>query len=251
MPWHKSNHQNEALMRRLMPLIDLTSLNANDTEATLVLLFEKAQNQYGHVASVCVMPDFVRLARIQFQNKPVRVGTVVNFPHGLSSIDTVLIEINDAIEKGAQEIDMVFPYTDYLSGDRASSITFVKACKASCGHQAILKVILETGVLKEKAFIESVSVDAIMAGADFIKTSTGKMGVGATMDAAEVMLSVIKRLTPNIKRTIGFKVSGGIREIKDATAYVELADKIMGQNWVGPGTFRIGASQLVDRLLEG
>jgi deoxyribose-phosphate aldolase len=241
---------NAALARRLMSLVDLTSLNDTDTEASLPALFEKAQNALGHVASVCVLPRFAGLAKAAFTGTPVRVCTVANFPAGTASVESVLRDINAALEAGADEIDVVFPYTRYLTGDHTAAHDFVETCKAACGEQAILKAILETGALGAAAVIEEASAVVIDAGADFIKTSTGKIAVGATPTAATAMLTVIQQTLTQTGRQVGFKASGGIREVKDAARYLVLADEVLGKAHVTPATFRIGASLLVDRLLE-
>lgn len=238
-----------ALMQRLFSLVDLTSLNETDTESSIAVFCEKAQTSFGHVAAVCVYPQFVRQVVSQFAGTPVKVATVVNFPEGTASLESVLIEINDALLDGAQEIDVVFPYPRYLAGERRYAQTFVSSCKAACGNDAILKVILETGALGDLAIIADASYEALAAGADFIKTSTGKISTGATLEAAATMLLVIKHATPQLKHCVGLKVSGGIREIQQAAHYVELADRIMGREWVTAETFRIGASKLVDEMV--
>jgi deoxyribose-phosphate aldolase len=239
-----------ALMQRLMGLVDLTSLNDDDSEASMLQLFEKSRNNLGHVAAVCVNPAFVSLAVTEFAGSPIKVATVANFPDGAATLESVLIEINRALEDGAQEIDVVFPYQRYLAGERQFAQSFVGGCRAACGDHMTLKVILETGALMDPAIIADASYDALSAGADFIKTSTGKIPEGASLDAAATMLLVIKHMSTQLKHRIGFKVSGGIRDIQQAAQYVELADRIMGKEWVAPTTFRIGASKLVDQMLN-
>ncbi len=238
------------LMQRILGLIDLTSLNNNDTEAGIAAFCEKAQLMFGHVAAVCVYPRFVRLVAAQFANTPVKTATVVNFPEGDASLETVLLEIGAALEDGAEEIDVVFPYARYLGGDDEYARSFIEACKAACGEKVKLKVILETGMLVDLNMIASASHVALISGADFIKTSTGKVEQGATLEAAAAMLFVIRELQPRLQRTIGIKISGGVRDIEQAAMYVELADHIMGRDWVNATTFRIGASKLVDEMIK-
>lgn len=235
--------------RRLYGMVDLTSLNETDTEASIASFGEKAISPLGHVAAVCVYPDFVRQMAAQFADSPVRVATVVNFPEGNDSLETVLVQIGRAIQDGANEIDVVFPYMRYLAGEQHYCQSFITACKAACGESVHLKVILETGALLGPAMIADVSFDALSAGADFIKTSTGKIPEGATLEAAATMLLVIRHVEQQLGRRLGLKVSGGIRSIQQAASYVMLADQIMGKSWVTPETFRIGASKLVDELL--
>lgn len=239
---------NTALVQKLYHLVDLTSLNENDTESSVADFFNDAINPFGHVAAVCVSLRFVRMAATQFADTAVKVATVANFPSGDASIEEVLIEIGRALEDGAQEIDVVFPYQRYLAGERHYAHTFIETCKSACGEHVALKVILETGALKDLAIIAEASFDALMAGADFIKTSTGKIEQGATLEAAATMLLTIKKVQPQLQRTIGLKISGGIRDVATAAQYLELADSIMGMNWASPKTFRIGASRLVQEI---
>lgn len=237
-----------ALKRRIYSLLDLTSLNDNDTESSVSFLCEKAQTPLGHVAAVCVYPRFVPLVAATFAGTSVKVATVANFPGGSESLENVLAEINQSLRAGAQEIDVVFPYERYLAGETKYAHQFVSVCKAACGDHVKLKVILETGALNDLAIIADASYEVLAAGADFIKTSTGKISEGATLEAAATMLLVLKHVESQVKRHLGFKAAGGIRTIEQAAQYIELADRIMGRAWVTPDTFRIGASKLVNEL---
>lgn len=238
------------LITRILSLVDLTSLNENDTPADIGQLCEQAQTDYGHVAAVCVYPKFVSLVATQLAGTPVKVATVVNFPDGNTPIEQVLIEINDALEDGAQEIDLVLPYKQYVSGDRHYALQFVETCKAACGDQATLKVILETGLLGKAACIADACYEVFAAGADFVKTSTGKVPEGATLEAAATLLLVIRNIQPRLQRNLGLKVAGGIKTLQDAAQYVALADMIMGKGWVMPATFRIGSSKIVPEIMQ-
>ncbi len=151
--------------------------------------------------------------------------------------------------RGADEIDLVLPYRDYLEGNKATAITLIKSAKHACGNKC-LKVILETGELKDNTMIANASSDCLAAGADFLKTSTGKIATGATLEAAATMLQAIRAYQATNTRTIGFKASGGIRTVKGAIEYIALANLIMGSDWVKSQTFRIGASSLLDALLK-
>ena len=230
----------------LVELIDLTSLNETDTAETISALCQKAVTPLGHVAAVCFYPRFVKLAKEKLANTPVKIATVANFPHGNESLENVLALIRSAIKDGADEIDVVFPYPFFLQGNKEEAYEFIRQCKAECTDAILLKVILETGALVEAALIAEVSYNVSNAGADFLKTSTGKIAVGATLDAARVMLETIKK----IPRPIGIKISGGVRTIEQALQYIALAEDIMGPGWVSPKHFRIGASQLLDQLLQ-
>lgn len=253
MEWSKAIHEytesltaitpSPAICQRIVSFIDFTTLNESDTTESVAAFFEKAKTDYGHVAAVCVFPQFVRLAATQFDKSPIKVATVANFPSGNHKLESVLIEIGSALEDGAQEIDVVFPYERYLAGEQHYAHTFVESCKAVCGEKVLLKVILETGALSDPAIIADACFDVLAAGADFVKTSTGKIAEGATLDAAATMLLVIRHMLPQLKRKAGFKVSGGIRTLEQAAQYVQLADNILGRDYVTPATFRIGTSR--------
>lgn len=240
---------NEEVLQKITTLLDLTSLNETDTEASIAALLEKARTNYGSVAGVCVYPKFIRLVAAEFAGTNIKAITVANFPEGQTALEDVLLEIGVALENGAQEIDIVFPYRQYLAGDKNYGHSFVTACKAACGSKT-LKIILETGAMNDLAVIADAAKVVLMAGADFVKTSTGKFSIGATIDAAAVILLVIKELQPQFKHPIGLKVAGGLTGIGNAAQYIELADRIMGKAWVKPNTFRIGSSKLIDAILS-
>lgn len=239
----------EVLVKKLVSVIDLTSLQPTDTEESIASLCAKATLPMGHVAAICVYPKFVAQVIDQFSGTPIKVATVANFPAGTASLDSVLEDIKRSIAAGATEIDVVFPYVRYFSGDKQYARSLIQACRAACGPDITLKVILESGSFSDLATLTSASEDAIKAGADFIKTSTGKVKVGATMEAAGTMLHVIQKMQPILKRQIGLKVSGGIQTIAEAVQYMNLAAKIVGQDWVDKTTFRIGTSKLVDDIM--
>lgn len=238
------------LAQRVLSVMDLTSLNDADTEADIAALCEKARSPLGHVAAVCVHPAFVRLVAAEFAGTPIKAATVANFPAGSASLESVLLEIGAALQQGAEEVDVVFPYDRYLAGEQQYARHFVEACKAACGDNVILKVILETGALVDPAIIADASYDALVSGADFIKTSTGKTTTGATPEAVTTMLLVIRHVLPQLKRNAGIKISGGVKDIAQAATYLQLADKVMGRDWVTASTFRIGASKLLDEILR-
>ena len=234
------------LARRLLAVLDLTSLNDNDDKAGIERLCARAVTPFGQVAAICIRPRFVGLCKERLAGSGVRVATVANFPHGEGDPEAVLLEIRQAIAASADEVDLVFPYRNWLAGERDQAQALVSACKRVCGAKVLLKVILETGELATPPHIAEASRDAIAAGADFLKTSTGKTAVGATLAAATVMLAAIKESG----KAVGFKAAGGICTLADALPYLELAEGIMGSGWAVPATFRIGASALLDDLLE-
>ncbi len=229
-------------------LLDLTSLSGSEEASDIEALCRNAQTPVGETAAVCVYPKFVSVAKealSQANAQSVKVATVSNFPDGNDDIDTAIAEINAAIQNGADEVDTVLPYKTLLADDEETVKRYLAACRGTCGSNVALKVILETGKLKTPDRIEQASRLAILAGADFIKTSTGKTPAGATLAAARIMLLIIKYYGGNC----GLKVSGGIRTPKDAESYLKLAESIMGSDFLVPEKFRIGASSILKPLL--
>ena len=238
----ESGHEPAA---RALALLDLTNLDDECTAGDIDALCARAVSRFGPVAAVCLWPAFVSQARQKLAGSGVRIATVVNFPHGGTDTEAVLEQALEAVADGADEIDLVMPYSAFLDGDEAVADDQIRRLKAALGTRARLKVILETGELKDAGRIAAASRLAIDAGADFIKTSTGKVSVNATPEAAEIMLTAIHEAG----RPVGFKPAGGIRTLADANLYLGLADRILGPDWVTPETFRFGASGLLNALL--
>ncbi|WP_282608085.1 deoxyribose-phosphate aldolase [Pelagibius sp. Alg239-R121] len=231
--------------QKALTLLDLTSLNDGDSEADVTELCKRAVSDFGHTAAVCVWPQFVPHAKKLLSGSGVAVAAVANFPAGATDVGRAVEETAAIVADGGDEVDVVMPYNAWLAGDRALARELITACKAACGDSALLKVILETGRLETAENISAASLDAIEAGADFIKTSTGKVEISATLPAAEAMLNAIKETGG----TTGFKAAGGIRSTSDAADYLALSDKILGTGWAAPGNFRFGASGLLNDLL--
>ncbi|MEQ4541599.1 MAG: deoxyribose-phosphate aldolase [Billgrantia sp.] len=235
--------------RQALALMDLTSLNDDDNDTVIRELCARANTPVGHPAAVCVYPAFVQSARAALDEQglagKVKVATVTNFPHGEADVERAAAETRAAIAAGADEVDVVFPYRALMAGDAEVGRELVEACKRECGD-AVLKVILETGELKEAGLIDRAGMLAIDGGADFLKTSTGKVAVNATLDAAKILLTAIKASG----RDVGFKAAGGVRTAEDAAAYLQLAERVMGAEWITPAHFRFGASGLLGSLLE-
>lgn len=232
------------IAKRGLESLDLTSLNDTDTEQTIIDLCAKSHGGFGHTAAVCVWPRFVALAKKELAGTPVRIATVVNFPHGSTDVEATVAETTQAIKDGADEIDVVLPYKAFMSGDKAAAKALLTATRAACGDKT-MKVIIESGVLAHADLIAEASKLSIECGADFIKTSTGKTSVSATPEAANVMLEVIR----DSGKPVGFKASGGVKTTAQAGEYMALADKIMGPEWISLMTFRFGASGLRDALI--
>ena len=231
------------IARRALALLDLTDLSETADDAATRQLCRKAIGGPVPVAAVCIWPRFVRTAREALGAGGVRIATVVNFPAGGDDPVAVLADTEEAIAAGADEIDLVLPWRRFLAGDSAIAAEMVAETRARCGG-TLLKVILETGEYPDTDAIRRAADLAIAAGADFIKTSTGKTARSATPEAARIMLEAIR----DCPRPVGLKPSGGIRTLADAKTYLTLADEIMGPAWATPTTFRFGASGLYDVL---
>lgn len=215
--------------QRALQLMDLTTLNDNDTDASVIALCHQAKSPAGNTAAVCVYPRFVPIARKTLRDlgaSEIKIATVTNFPHGNDDIDIAVIETKAAVAYGADEVDVVFPYRALMAGNQEIGFELVKACKAACGDDVMLKVIIESGELKTPELIRAASEIAIAAGADFIKTSTGKVAVNATPEAAKIMLEVIKEKNP----AVGFKAAGGVKNAEQAADYLALAESVLGEN---------------------
>lgn len=236
------------IKKRIVGLMDLTSLGEEDTKETILALCQRAETPLGPVAAVCVYPQFVSQARAVLSDSTIKIATVANFPKGEDALAKVVSDVIRAIENGANEIDVVMPYQRYMKGDRTATKEMVSACKKACDSNVTLKVILETGALAHLETIMAASIDVIDAGADFIKTSTGKINTGATTFAARAMLTAIKNAEEKLGHCAGLKVAGGIRTQEEAMKYLALADEIMGPDWASVDTFRIGASSLLEAL---
>lgn len=230
---------------RALALLDLTDLSDQASEAGTLQLCARAVATPGPVAAICIWPRFVGVARQTLRDSPVQIATVVNFPAGGSKCSLVAGDIAEALSDGADEIDLVLPWRAFLDGDSEIAREMVSAAKDQCGDK-LLKVILETGEYPDLGRVKAAAELAVAAGADFIKTSTGKTAHSASLEAVETMLGVIKAA----KRPVGIKPSGGIKTLADANAYLALADQAMGPGWAKPATFRFGASGLHQVLVD-
>lgn len=227
---------NKAMAQFIFPLLDLTRLEDDKDDKAVAALCQEAEG----VAAVCVYSRFIPTAKKILNHSSVKIATVCNFPSGSESLQKVIAEINTAKELGAHEIDLVFPYEAFLEGKLDFVANFLNHSRDACGTHT-LKVILETGALPDIDNIIQASEMALECGADFLKTSTGKIPVGATLEAAAAMLFTIKKQNPKA----GFKASGGVKTVAAASQYIALAQHIMGENWITPETFRFGASSLL------
>lgn len=238
---------NRQIAALALSLLDLTDLTDDCTPEAIEKLCASARTSHGHTAAICIWPRFVAQARaILGPNSAVKIATVVNFPSGDLPVETVVAETRHAIADGADEIDLVIPYRAFKAGDEQAVRTMISAVRQACPAPLLLKTILETGELRDRGLIRSASHVAIQEGADFIKTSTGKVAVNATLEAADIMLTCIRESG----RKVGFKPAGGVRTVGDARMYLNLAATIHSPDWPMPSTFRFGASGLLGDILS-
>jgi deoxyribose-phosphate aldolase len=233
-----------AVARRALPLVDLTDLSETCSAADVEQLCQRSTGRYGSTAAVCIWPRFVPLAADIVRGSGVRVATVVNFPLGGTDVGATVAETVQAVADGADEIDLVLPYASFLAGYTAVAVSMVQAVRMATPSPMKLKVILESGEYPDLDHVSAAAKLAIDHGADFVKTSTGKSRVSATMAASVAIVEQIRRSG----RPVGIKVAGGVRTLEQAGRYLAIADEMMGEGWVGPTTFRFGASGLLDAL---
>lgn len=236
-------------LKLIANLIDLTTLNSTDTDEKVIQLCQKALTCKTQVAAICVYPRFISTARTQLADSPIQLASVATgFPHGQIPLDLKVKEVEFAVQTGATEIDMVLSRGDFLSGRYDQVSDEIKKIKEACG-KSHLKVILETGELESLDNIRKASDLAIQSGADFIKTSTGKSAISATLPAVLVMLESIKDHYQKTGKQVGIKPSGGIRTPEQALSYLALTENVLGPEWLCPELFRFGASSLLDEVL--
>ena len=236
--------------------IDLTTLNTTDTQARVegfaakVNGFKAKYSQYPLPAAICVYSNWGGTVKKALKEKDVKVAVVAGgFPHSQTFLDVKLMECRMAVEAGADEVDIVMPLNLFMADDYAGTAKEIAAIKEVIGEKH-LKVILETGAIASSEKIHEASMLAMEAGADFIKTSTGKQEPGATPAAAIVMCNSIKEYYKKTGRKVGFKPAGGISPVKDALCYLAIVDTILVKEWLTPELFRIGASRLANNLLS-
>jgi deoxyribose-phosphate aldolase len=243
------------LLRQIYGLIDLTTLSEQDNAVNVSLLCSKVNQQaelfpsIPPVAAICVYPELVAVVKDKLDNPLISVAAVGGgFPASQTFTNIKVMEIEQAIEQGAEEIDIVMPVGKFLMDDVDYVDYEIQVIKQRMGP-VHLKVILETGSLKELSLIRKASLLAIGAGADFIKTSTGKISPGATPEAMIVMCTAIKDYYNRTGRKIGVKPAGGISDTHTALLYYHIVKEILGKEWLNPERFRIGASRLANRIL--
>ena len=237
--------------------MDLTTLRPEDTRSSVSALVEKVTRlraeypSYPLPASICVYPNFASVVKEQRVSPELHVTCVAGcFPSSQSFLEVKLREVQMAIETGADQIDIVLALNAFLDGKEEEAAEEIRAIRKVCSDSVVLKVILETGVLKTPELIRKASFLAMQAGADFIKTSTGKVPVNATPEAAEVMCEAIRDFYNQTGRKVGFKAAGGISTAEDALLYYNIGLRVLGEEWLNSKYFRFGVSRVGNALMS-
>lgn len=249
-------NRTDEVKKFLFHCIDLTTLNTTDSDES-VMNFVKGVNRLDeeypdlkNVAAICVYPNFAEVVKDTLEVEDVKIACVAGgFPSSQTFTEIKVAEAAMALMDGAEEIDIVMNVGKFLSEDYENLCDEIQELKETCKEHT-LKVILETGALKTASNIKRAAILAMYAGADFIKTSTGKLQPGATLEAAYVMCQAIKEYHKQTGNKIGFKPAGGINSIDDAINYYTLVKEILGEEWLNNGLFRLGTSRLANQLLS-
>jgi deoxyribose-phosphate aldolase len=253
------SNETPAVWTLCLSAVDLTSLSVTDTEDSITELAGRVARfgiEFGHLphpASLCVYPLFVDVAGLALGSSPVAITSVAGgFPSSQTFIEVKMLEAAMAVESGADEIDVVIQVGDMLSGEYDRMASSLQLLRDEVGEEVLLKVIVEAAALGTPQLLRDASLLSMMAGADFIKTSTGKFDAAAgisTPEAAVVMCRAIRDFYEKTGRQVGFKVAGGVRTPEDAALYYTIVEDILGPDWLTPQLFRIGASALANNLL--
>ncbi len=246
----------EAVKKLLLNCIDLTTLSTNDSDESVMRFtervnkFEETYPDLKNVAAICVYPNFAEVVKDTLEVEGVNIACVsAGFPSSQTFIEIKVAETAMAIMEGANEIDIVISVGKFLSGDYETMCDEIQEIKDTCGENH-LKVILETGALGTAENIKKASLLSIYAGADFIKTSTGKQQPAATPEAAYVMCEAIREYYQETGTKIGFKPAGGMNTVHDALVYYTIVKELLGEEWLNNKLFRLGTSRLANLLLS-
>ena len=250
-------YETDEVYRLCYSAIDLTTLSCSDSVESVTAFARKAVEFYtnypaiANVASICIYPPFVETVGLAVDDTPMRITSVAGgFPSSQTFLEVKMLETAMAVENGADEIDVVISLGEMLSGEYDLMGNEIETLRNEVGDDVVLKVILESGVLARPELIHRAAVIAMEAGADFVKTSTGKAAVSATPEAAVVMCLAIREFAERTGRRVGFKAAGGISTPQDAVLYYTIVERILGPQWLTPALFRIGASSLAGNLLN-
>ena len=253
---HLEENNTVEVKKFLLNSVELTTLKTTDSEESVLKFVEKVNEfddkypELGHVATVCVYPNFAKICHDTLENEEVEIACVSgSFPSSQTFIEVKVAETALAIKDGATEIDIVMPVGKFLSEDYEGVADDIAELKAVCGDKK-MKVILETGCLKTASNIKKASILSMYAGADYIKTSTGKLEPAATPEAAFVMCQAIKEYYEKTGIQIGFKPAGGMKTVKDALTYYTIVKEVLGEKWLTNQWLRLGTSSLANKLLS-
>jgi len=252
---HYDENNNVAVYKQCLNQIDLTSLNGTDTHAEIISMVEKVNNfktafpHLPNVGAICVYPALVPVVKEHLTENIGIAAVSAGFPASQTFIEIKVAETAMCVLEGATEIDVVISIGKFLSGDYQEVYEELSEIKAAC-REAHLKVILETGALKTASAIKKASILAMASGADFIKTSTGKIPVAATLEATYVMCHAIKEWNEKTGTKISYKPAGGIVTTEDAVQHFTLVKEILGAEWLNNTMFRFGASRLANNLIS-
>ena len=237
--------------------IDLTTLMETDSDVSVERFVNDAvelprkHEGLPNVASICVYPTFVDIAGLGVEGTTIGVTSVAGgFPSSQTFLEVKMLEVSMAVENGADEIDVVINVGELMQGEYNQMANDLEMMRKEAGEDITFKEILETNALKTPELIKKAALLAMFAGADFVKTSTGKNKGGATPEAAVVMCQAIKEYYEKTGRKVGFKAAGGIRTAEDAALYYTIVKNMLGEEWLEPGLFRLGASALTDNLIN-
>ena len=253
---HLGENNNIDVKKEIFHCIDLTTLKCTDSEESVMKFTEKVNEfvdkypDLENVAAICVYPNMAEIVSDSLEADNVKIACVSGgFPSSQTFMEVKIAETAMASHAGAEEIDIVMPVGKFLCGDYEGMCDEIGELKDVCGEKT-LKVILETGALRTASNIKKAAILAMYAGADFIKTSTGKEAISATPEAALVMCEAIKEYYKETGRKVGFKAAGGIDSVKKALAYYTIVKEVLGEEWLNNGLFRIGTSRLTNLLLS-
>ncbi|MDL2320445.1 deoxyribose-phosphate aldolase [Alistipes sp. OttesenSCG-928-B03] len=250
-----ADNLNGEVYRRCFGCLDLSSLDAADSTGRIEEMSLKAAEigarfrDIPQVAAICVYPPFVETVGLAIGDSRIRIASVAGgFPSGQTFLEVKMLEAAMAVENGADEIDMVLNLGEFLTGNEEIAANEIEVIRSETGDDVTLKVIIESGMLTPEQTYRA-SVLAMLAGADFVKTSTGKNGVGATPEAAVVICRAIGDHYRRTGERVGFKAAGGVRTAEDAALYYTIVETVLGAEWLTPALFRIGASGAANALL--
>lgn len=252
-----TKNENVEVYKFCLSAIDLTTLTCNDSVESVTafaqktVTFNEAYPEIPNVASICVYPAFVETVGLAVDGTPMRITSVGGgFPASQTFLEVKMLEVAMAVENGADEVDIVLNVGKMLTGAYDEAAAEVETIRSEMDSDVILKVIIESGALKTPELIRKASLISMAAGADFVKTSTGKIDVAATPEAAVVMCQAIKDFYDKTGTKVGFKAAGGVKTPQDAALYYTIVEQILGEEWLTTDLFRIGASSAANNLLS-